>query len=77
MRAALNLLYAKWIEEAEHEAERRRRARIGGTPKEAMIGVLQEVERRYGGVPGYLTAAGAGRRTQSAIRSRLRMEDKT
>jgi protein-tyrosine phosphatase len=48
----------EWIDEAQDEVERRRRERIGRTPPEAMAGVLEELERRYGSVRDYLGAAG-------------------
>jgi protein tyrosine/serine phosphatase len=52
-------IHARWQDEAESEEERARRARISGCPPEAMRGVLDEIERRYGGVREYLLAAGA------------------
>ena len=48
----------EWIDEAQDEAERERRERIARTPPEAMAGVLEELERRYGSVRAYLRAAG-------------------
>ena len=48
-----------WEAEADDEAERERRRQIGRTPPEAMIGVLEELEARYGGVREFLLGAGA------------------
>jgi protein-tyrosine phosphatase len=48
----------EWLDEAEDEADRERRARIARTPPEAMVVVLEELERRYGSVRAYLGAAG-------------------
>jgi protein-tyrosine phosphatase len=49
---------AAWVAAAEDELERERRRRIGTAPAEAMVAVLEELERRYGGVREYLHAAG-------------------
>jgi protein tyrosine/serine phosphatase len=48
----------EWIEEAEDKAVRKRRLRETRTPPGAMVGVLEELERRYGSVADYLLAAG-------------------
>jgi protein-tyrosine phosphatase len=50
---------AQWEAEAESEEDLARRRQIGLCPPEAMRGVLDELERRYGGVREYLLAAGA------------------
>jgi protein tyrosine/serine phosphatase len=50
---------AQWEAEAEDEAERERRRQIGRTPPEAMLGVLDELDARYGGVREFLLSAGA------------------
>jgi protein-tyrosine phosphatase len=47
-----------WLAEAETEAERERIHRISRTPPEAMLGVFAELDRRHGGVAGYLRDAG-------------------
>ena len=61
-----------WIEEAETEAELRRRERIAATPAEAMSGVLEELQRRFGGVAGYLREGGADDAMLERARVRLR-----
>ena len=61
-----------WIDEAETEEEWRRRERISVTPAEAMTGVLEELQRRYGGVAGYLRAGGASDEVLERARARLR-----
>jgi protein-tyrosine phosphatase len=48
-----------WEAEAESDEERKRRAQIGRCPPEAMRGVLDELDRRYGSIREYLLAAGS------------------
>jgi protein tyrosine/serine phosphatase len=50
---------AVWEAEAESDEERERRAQIGRCPPEAMRGVLDELNRRYGSIREYLLAAGS------------------
>ena len=61
-----------WLAEAETEAERERLRRIAATPAEAMVGVLEELERRYGSVEAYLRAGGAPEDIGERVRARLR-----
>jgi protein-tyrosine phosphatase len=61
-----------WFEAAETDAERRRLERIAQTPPEAIIGVFDELERRYASVEGYLRAAGVDDEDLARARSRLR-----
>jgi protein tyrosine/serine phosphatase len=49
----------RWEDEAVDEAERARRRQIGRTPPEAMLGVLDELDARYGGTREFLLALGA------------------
>jgi protein tyrosine/serine phosphatase len=51
--------HARWEAEAEDEVERERRRQINRTPRAAMLGVLDELEARYGGVREFLLAQGA------------------
>ena len=60
-----------WIAEAPSELERERRTRLGETHSEAMVGVLEELERRYGSVAEYLLAAGVDRGALDAVAARL------
>ncbi len=62
-----------WFAEAETDAERERLRRIAQTPATSISGVLAEVKRRYGGVEGYLRAAGLGDQELRLARSRLRV----
>lgn len=62
----------RWLAEAETEAERERLRRILVTPAESMLGVLHELERRYGSVEGYLRAGGLTDEDIEHIRRRLR-----
>jgi protein-tyrosine phosphatase len=47
-----------WLADAPDELERQRRLKLSGTPATAMSRVLEEVERRYGSVRGYLEETG-------------------
>ncbi len=55
----LTVRQAQWESEAEDDPERERRRQIGRTPPEAMVGVLDELDARYGGVREFLLSAGA------------------
>jgi protein-tyrosine phosphatase len=61
-----------WIAEAETEAERERLRRITATPAASMVGVLEELEGRYGTVEAYLRAGGAPADIGERVRARLR-----
>jgi protein-tyrosine phosphatase len=61
-----------WLAEAGTEAERERVRRVTATPADAMLGVLTEVERRYGSVEAYLRVAGVGDEELELARKRLR-----
>jgi protein-tyrosine phosphatase len=61
-----------WLAEAGTEAERERIRRIAATPAESMLGVLEELERRYGSVEGFLRAAGLSQDDLELARTRLR-----
>ena len=60
-----------WVAETDDELERERRRRIGSAPAEAMVAVLEELERRYGSVREYLDAAGVDQATVDKVRTRL------
>jgi protein-tyrosine phosphatase len=62
----------RWIADAEDELERERRRRLAATPAEAMVEVLEELERREGGVYSYLREAGASEASLGRARARLR-----
>jgi len=72
-RSAENLApaLAEWIEHAADETERRKRIRLSGTPAEGMARVVEEIERRYGDVAGYLGAAGVTGTQLERLRERL------
>lgn len=57
--ANLGALTEAWRAEAPDEEERAKRQELYGTPRRAMVGVLEELDRRYGGVREYLRAGGA------------------
>jgi protein-tyrosine phosphatase len=48
-----------WLAGAATEAEREWIERVSQTPAEAMVGVFDELERRYGGVGAFLRGGGA------------------
>jgi protein-tyrosine phosphatase len=60
-----------WFEAAETEEELERLRRIAQTPAASIIGVLGELERRYGGVESYLRGAGVSAEELELVRSRL------
>jgi protein tyrosine/serine phosphatase len=70
--ANLAELTSKWIAEAPDGAERERRRQLSTTPREAMLGVLEALDERYGGVRGYLLAAGASPDVLERAAARLR-----
>ena len=60
-----------WFEAAESDEELARLQRIARTPAASMEGVFAELERRYGGVEGYLRAAGVSDEGLALVRARL------
>jgi protein tyrosine/serine phosphatase len=64
-------LSEQWLAEATDEAEREKRRRLAHTPAEAMISVVEEIERRYGDVASYLRAAGLTDAQVERLRERL------
>jgi protein tyrosine/serine phosphatase len=61
-----------WFAEAETQAERRRLERIAQTPAASIVGVFEELERRYGSAEGYLRDAGVSDDDLARARARLR-----
>lgn len=62
----------RWLAEAAgDEVELERLRRMTATPAGAMRGVLEELERRYGSVEGYLLAGGAREGIGERVRARL------
>ena len=61
-----------WLDSAPSERERRRREKLSQTPATAMTRVIAEVERRFGSVEGYLSAAGVRPDQIERLRERLR-----
>ena len=66
----LRTRHEQWIAEAESEEERERLMRITQTPADSIKGVLEELERRYGSVEGYLRHGGLT--NDELARARLR-----
>ena len=64
-------LSEQWLAEATDEAEREKRRRLAHTPAEAMVSVVEEIERRYGDVASYLRAAGLTDAQVERLRERL------
>jgi protein-tyrosine phosphatase len=61
-----------WLVEAETEAERERLRRIARTPPDSMVGVFDELERRYGGATEFLRGTGLGDEDLGLAAARLR-----
>jgi protein-tyrosine phosphatase len=60
-----------WIDEAEDEVEREFRRFLSRMPPEAMLQVLETLEREYGGAESYLRKAAAAPEDLEAARARL------
>lgn len=61
-----------WFAAAESDEELARLRRISQTPAASMLGVLRELEQRYGSVEAYLRSAGVGDEELELVRARLR-----
>jgi protein-tyrosine phosphatase len=64
-------LVEEWIEAAFEPAERARRAWLSSADRGTMLATLSLVEERFGGVEGYLDAAGSSVAQLAAVRRRL------
>jgi protein-tyrosine phosphatase len=64
--------HEEWFAKAETEAELERLRRIAQTPAESIVGVFEELERRYGSVESYLRSGGLGDEDLARARARLR-----
>lgn len=64
--------HEQWFASAADEAELERLHRISATPASSMSDVLEELERRYGSIAGYLKAGGATDEDLKRARARLR-----
>ena len=61
-----------WFAEAETEAERKRLERVAQTPAASIVGVIHELQRRYGSIEAYLRDAGVSDADLALARARLR-----
>jgi protein-tyrosine phosphatase len=61
----------EWIDEAETADEREFRRVMSRMPAEAMLQVLEMLEREYDSAAGYLSKAGAAPEQLAAVRARL------
>jgi protein-tyrosine phosphatase len=61
-----------WIDEAETEHEREFRRFMSRMPAEAMLHVLEALEREHGGAEAYLREGGAAPEHLESVRARLR-----
>jgi protein-tyrosine phosphatase len=68
----LRTRHEQWFAEAADEAELERLHRISATPASSMVDVLEELERRYGSIAGYLKAGGVTDEELQRARARLR-----
>lgn len=64
--------HEEWLAKAETEAERERLRRISRTPAASMLGVFEELERRYGSIEQFLRDAGVSDEELALARARLR-----
>jgi protein-tyrosine phosphatase len=60
-----------WIDRAPDERERARRRRVSAPAGRTMAGILEEVDRLYGGAEAYLRAGGARPESLGTVRARL------
>ena len=65
-------LWQEWVEDAGDDTERELRRRLSASPSEAMVQVLETLEREHGGVRGYLVEAGVSEEDLELVSSRLR-----
>jgi protein-tyrosine phosphatase len=63
--------HEQWLADAADDEERERLRRLTVTPAASMVGVLEELERRYGSVEQYLLAGGAHEGIGERVRERL------
>jgi protein-tyrosine phosphatase len=68
----LRTRHEQWFARAADERELERLHRISKTPASSMVDVLEELERRYGSIAGYLRAGGATDDDLDGARARLR-----
>lgn len=68
----LRTRHEEWFATAADEAELERLHRIAATPAASMVGVLEELERRYGSIEGFLRSGGAPDDIRERVRARLR-----
>jgi protein-tyrosine phosphatase len=60
-----------WIEGGKDDAARERRRRLGLSPRQTMLDVLEAIDERWGGVETYLRRMGASDADLDAARARL------
>jgi protein-tyrosine phosphatase len=63
--------HEEWFAAAETEAELERLKRVAQTPAKSIVGVFEELERRYGSVEDYLRSGGLGDEDLARLRARL------
>jgi len=63
--------HEQWFAAATDDAELERLKRIAATPAQAISGMIEELERRYGGVADFLQAGGAPADVDERVRARL------
>lgn len=71
--SALNLAesLAAWVDDADDEVDREQRRRVGASPEQAMLDVLEVLDDRYGGGARYLLGSGLSEDDLGRVRSRL------
>jgi protein-tyrosine phosphatase len=69
----LRHVWLGWVDDADDEVERERRRQLGSAPAAAMVGVLEQLEHRYGSVRAYALAGGAADRDLDRLVANLRV----
>lgn len=63
--------WTQWVDDAGDEQEREVRRRLVASPEEAMVEVLETLEREHGSVRAYLLSAGVAQEELELVRSRM------
>lgn len=62
---------AAWVDDADDEDDREHRSRVGASPQQSMLDVLEALDDRYGGSARYLLGSGLTEDDLIRVRERL------